>query len=501
MPATHLVTSAHSATGTASRATGRLYAAALILTLSWGLLAFGAVYPWAYTPLALAAAAVGALGFAIGRGRPWGEKNLALPLVLVAAVAAAQLVPLPVALLSQVSPNTLRFLESFDLSWAVGARPTHPISIAPERTWLGLSLFVAFALLLLGSARAFARIGVLTFARALIVIGVGVALFAIVQAALNVGKLAYEVKIYGFWQPINRATPFGPFVNRNHFAGWMLLVLPLALAYFCGLIERGTKGVPATWRHRLLWMGSPEGGRVVLLALAIAVMGLSLLASQSRSGLGSLTLAVVIAAGWLAIRRGGTKRLALPFIGLALGGLLLLAWAGAGVALSRFSTAGSELGTRVSAWHDALRVIGAFPLMGTGLNTYGSATLLYQTTSLSSHFQEAHNEYLQIAAEGGTLLVAAVALCVWRLIATTRRRFAAADEPSLSRWVRVGAATGLMAIGLQSLMEFSLQMPGNAALFAVVAGLAVHAGAAEPDRRPHRGAQAPPPHRPTSTRR
>ncbi len=484
------MTTTHSATGTGSRVAGRLYVAALVVTLAWGLLAFGAVYPWAYTPLALAAAAVGALGLVLDRHRPWSERSLAWCLAIVAVVAALQLLPLPVGLLSTISPNTVRFLEGFDLTWAFGTRAAHPLSIAPARTWLGLSLFAAFAVLLLGSARAFGRIGVLSLTRALIAIGVLVALFAIVQAALNSGKLAYEVKIYGFWQPIYRATPFGPFVNRNHFAGWMLMVLPIALAYLCGLIERGLRNVPATWRHRTLWIGSPEGGRAVLIALAVSVMALSLLGSQSRSGLGSLTLAVVMAGGWLAIRRGGLKRFALPFFGLALGGIILLAWAGAGVALGRFATAGSELGTRVSAWRDALRIISEFPLLGTGLNTYGSATLLYQTTSLSTHFQEAHNEYLQIAAEGGALLVAGFALCVWRLGSVTRGRFAAANEPTLARWARVGAVTGLIAIALQSLMEFSLQMPGNAALFAVVAAIAVHAGSPEPDRRRHRGTES-----------
>jgi O-antigen ligase len=169
-------------------------------------------------------------------------------------------------------------------------------------------------------------------------------------------------------------------------------------------------------------------------------------------------------------------------VALALGGLVLLAWAGAGVALSRFATAGSELGTRVSAWRDAMRVISAFPIFGTGLDTYGSATLLYQTTSLTSHFQEAHNEYLQLGAEGGVLLIAAFALCVWRLIASTAQRFASADDPPLAGWVRTGAVTALIAIALQSLMEFSLQMPGNAALFAVVAAIAIHTGGAESDR-------------------
>jgi len=38
----------------------------------------------------------------------------------------------------------------------------------------------------------------------------------------------------------------------------------------------------------------------------------------------------------------------------------------------------------------------------------------------------------------------------------------------------VGAVTGLVAIALQETVEFSLQMPGNAALFAVLAAIAMH---------------------------
>jgi hypothetical protein len=40
--------------------------------------------------------------------------------------------------------------------------------------------------------------------------------------------------------------------------------------------------------------------------------------------------------------------------------------------------------------------------------------------------------------------------------------------------VRVGAVTGLAAIALQETVEFSLQMPGNAVLFAVLCGIALH---------------------------
>ena len=232
-------------------------------------------------------------------------------------------------------------------------------------------------------------------------------------------------------------------------------------------------------------------------------MGLSLLASQSRSGLGSLTLAVVVAAGWIA-RSGAEASSALPCRSSGWPSEACCFWRGQVQALRSAVSRppAPSWGRACPPGTTRFASSGAFPLMGTGLNTYGSATLLYQTTSLSSHFQEAHNEYLQIAAEGGTLLVAAFALCVWRLIdhdapalCGSRRAVAVAMG---ARWRRRRASWRL---ALQSLMEFSLQMPGNAALFAVVAALAVHAGAAEPERRPHRGAKAPPPHRPTSTRR
>ena len=53
---------------------------------------------------------------------------------------------------------------------------------------------------------------------ALIVLGFVLALFGMIQ------KATFNDRIYWFWRPINVANnAFGPFVNRNHFAGWMLM--------------------------------------------------------------------------------------------------------------------------------------------------------------------------------------------------------------------------------------------------------------------------------------
>jgi O-antigen ligase len=87
---------------------------------------------------------------------------------------------------------------------------------------------------------------------------------------------------------------------------------------------------------------------------------------------------------------------------------------------------------------------------------------------------EAHNDYLQLAAEGGLLvLLPAVALAAV-FVREVRRRFREAGPGLTSYWLRGGAVAGLIAIALQETVEFSLQMPGNAVLCAVLCAIALH---------------------------
>ena len=112
-------------------------------------------------------------------------------------------------------------------------------------------------------------------------------------------------------------------------------------------------------------------------------------------------------------------------------------------------------------------------MTGTGLNTYQVANLFYQQHDKASFASSAHNDYLQLAAEAGVLLIVPISLCVFVFARDVRRRFRE-DGQSSSYWLRAGAVTGLVAIALQETVEFSLQMPGNAAFFAVVCAIALH---------------------------
>src|SRR6185503_18460439 len=117
-------------------------------------------------------------------------------------------------------------------------------------------------------------------------------------------------------------------------------------------------------------------------------------------------------------------------------------------------------------------IVHDFWLTGTGLNTYGVATPFYQTSMPEFHLREAHNDYLQLAAEGGLLLGIPIAGAILAFAVDVRRQFRASSGSSY--WIRLGAVMGLVAIAVQTTVEFSLQMPGNAVLFAVLCGIALH---------------------------
>lgn len=454
--------------------------------VTWGVLAFGAVYPWAYWPLLLACAGVGAVNLlrAGRKGDPRLSRPLAAGLFLFALAVGAQLLPLSRATIRALTPGTDALLRQYDLLYAAGAagedaeprsaapdhgrdlfsrQPVrHPVSIEPRATALGLAFVVGLGVFLLGNMTALSRRDIRVLTTGLVALGLLVALIAIVQNALTSGR------VYGFWRPMFGRNPFGPFVNRNHFAGWMLMALPLAIGYVCALVARGGRGIHPAWRNRILWLGSPEANGAILGGAAVIVMALSLVLSMSRSGIACFL------AGLTVLALGARRRRA-----ILTAYLLLVAFVAMGrVGIDAISSRAQQLGEtgfhmRLEAWQDAWRVARRFPVTGTGLNTYGTAMLFHQTVWPEYHYGAAHSDYLQLAAEGGVLLGAPVLLLLLLFVREVRLRFRERAEDDSDSWIRLGAATGLVAIALQEAVEFSLQMPGNAVLFTVLCAIAV----------------------------
>jgi O-antigen ligase len=132
-----------------------------------------------------------------------------------------------------------------------------------------------------------------------------------------------------------------------------------------------------------------------------------------------------------------------------------------------------DLFSRLDAWRDGWHLVRDFVCCGVGLNAYPTAMRFYQTRNLDVYVAQAHNDYLQLLAEGGLLVFIPALVAMALLVRAVRRNLAAARPESRGYWIRAGAAVGMIAIASQELVEFSLQIPANAFLFCTLAALAL----------------------------
>lgn len=439
-----------------------------ILTLiAWGAFAFGAVYFWAFVPLYAGCALLALACMRRTLSRSDGERPLVIAFGLLIVCIAVQLIPLPAHVLNAVSPETDELLTSYVVGYP-DSITRHPLSIAPRSTATALGAAIVLALLLVGLVRAIDRSDLPQIVRGVAILGAVLALAGIIQKALWNGK------IYGVWTPFEQGLPFGPFMNRNHFAGWTLMVMPLTIGYLIARVTQGMRHVRRDWRSRLVWFSSAEASETILIAFAVFMMALGLTMSLSRSGTLGLIGALVMSA-WFALRRrtASTSRRGILTTYFIFVLVVAIGWAGVDRLAARFGDHDSvTLGNRTIIWADTLSIARKFPLFGTGLNTYGVSTLFYQTVMPEKHLAQAHNDYLQLLAEGGILVGFPAAIAAFVLARAIRERFREVSRDSTDYWIRVGAVTGIGAIALQEIAEFSLQMPGNAVLFVILLAIA-----------------------------
>jgi O-antigen ligase len=446
-----------------------LFEISLLLLLSWGALAFGAEYPWAYSPLLVFSLVTGLLGLRTARGA-LPSRVLLLTLGLVFLGGVLQFLPARLIPLDLQSPPTVNFGRLYALVTMQPAPQgtSSAISIAPSRTLLGLAFLGTFTFLFAGCTRAISAFGPKRLINGIVILGAAVAFIGLIQASVQ------SETIYGFWRQPRVGAPFAPFMNKNHFTGWVAMVISLAIGSFAGDVDDAFRKVKPDWRNRLLWLSSQRASGIVLTFLALALMALSIVIATSRGGLIGLLLILTIVLMLMLRRQVGWRRIV--GVGCIVATLLLvLSWGGATRTIDRFSGAAETLGDRRQIWADTWRIIKDYPITGTGLNTYGIAMLHYQRQYLvGSAVTEAHNDYLQLAAEGGLVLCIPILLALSVFCRQVWLRFSEGLDDEATHWNRKGAVIGLCAIAVMSIFDFTLQMPGAAAMFIVLAAIAVH---------------------------
>jgi O-antigen ligase len=424
---------------------------ALLVLLGAGPLLAGAVHEPVFIPL-LAGSAVA--GVAAGLRARRAPARMALPgarlILALHGLVLLQLVPMPPAMLRVVSPGSFSYYNDHLL---VPLTAWKPISVSPPDTLRGLAFLAGFSLLYVAVLREMAE-GPWRRRLMLTVVGTGV---AITVVAFLQAVSPEPHKIYGLWQPRWDWAVFGPYVNRNHFAGYLVMAVPLAIGFALEAIAR----LRARWaRRRRGWLllGEREGNAVVRWSAVAMVVVAGLLASQSRGGVGAFALAALVLP--LVSRRRRPTALAVALL-VGLG----VAWVGVGGVLSAFEVRGVRA-SRLDLWRDMLPMVKHFPVFGVGWNAFATAYPWYQTVWKTDWIGQAHNDYLQALLDGGLL---GLLLVAGLLAVAFKGALARAPRSPLE----LGLFGALLGFALHAVVDFNGQIPANAATWISLAALAV----------------------------
>ncbi len=380
---------------------------------------------------------------------------------LLTALALLQLCPLPAGFLS-------RFAGRANYTGACFSA----LSFAPYDSRNGLLIlltcFVAFFLAYVVSQDR-SRKQRLIFA--LVALGVAEAFYGLAQYLMNVQKIFWFTKKYD----LEEAT--GTYINRNHFAGFLEMVLPFAvcLAMYEGekLLARRKHGSGHA-KKLTAKLTSDVKTQAVILWLAVAVVLMAAIVfSRSRMGLLAASASLLVVFGLKMLQRKALPAvLGVAFVALS---LCLAGWIGLRPALSRFETLGQEFSgdqSRLSMWPGTLKLIAEHPLVGTGLGTFPVVYTEVQTTFLTQFVNHAHNDYLEITSDLGIPAALLLFASIFFVLLHAVRAFLH-GEGKYGPAISLACVGSIVAILLHSLTDFNLHIPANALLFAVILGLAL----------------------------
>lgn len=294
----------------------------------------------------------------------------------------------------------------------------------------------------------------------LVVYGLVLAVFALIQ------HLTWDGRFYWF-RPTKQYSVFGPFVNRNHYAGYMAMLIPVPVAL---ILNRGVR--------KEAWL---------LFGFAAAVMGLTVVVSLSRGGMVSVFAGLIFVAmmsGRTALAGSRARNRNLPgsssrsrvkarigaVAAIALAITAGVVWIGAEDVINRAAQSIDAQAPRQMSflgrswvWRDTLAMFASNPLLGVGLGAYETVYPIYAHSNGYMVVQYAHNDYLQVLSDAG--IVGGIA-AVWFLVLLFRAiaRGTRSPDPLMSG-LALGCGGGIFSILVHSLFDFNLQIPSNCLLF------------------------------------
>ena len=454
---------------------GRVLLLATLFLSPW---MFGSVDPWAQRYIAIA--------IGIGLGIWWFETALRrtrsqvlpyvfFPVAIGILIAMFQLWELPASLASMLLGRQTELYEQ--LGEGLKLSPTISMSHEGTRRFIGL-LSLGISALLLGCRYFRTRFEVTLLLTVMTVNGALLTFFGLIQAMTCPPNM-----IYWSVELVNYGAKFGPYVNRNNAAGYLLICLACSIGLMAMLVgkkvERGPRLIVGKempfWRqlmfHLMLFI-SELNARKIASIIATVLIGVGVISTISRGGVVALLvgLFVTLLMYGMARRPSFSGFIFIPMLLLV---VLLASWVGfADQLLERLENTdleGADSG-RLIHWQETWPAVSDMGVLGSGIGSYDSVHRLYRVTPEYGIFQYGESQFYQTLVELGWLGLG-ILLLSWAMIAYYSLFSLWRGNSPVTIGVGVTGvflfSSGMVAASL----DFGLYQSANTIALAVVSGM------------------------------
>ncbi len=365
------------------------------------------------------------------------ERYMFIALFGLFAYIFIQMLPLPSIILKYIAPKSFE-LYSF---YSVDKNPGMHISLYAYKTQIEFLRMLTYSLFFI--LLAFSIKDMHTLERLLKVLsyfGFGLAIFAIIQ------KATWNGGIYWFRELTQGGTPFGPFVNRNHYAGFIGMLIPLTL------------GLAFTRKKR---------ERKILFGFFALIMAVSLFLSLSRGGIISFFAGITVFGLFLSWDKFRAKKswTLTAFIFVL---FLYLLYLGINPVIDRFYETDITREARIAVWSETVNAFKDFYLTGSGLGTFINVFLFYSPEAIRSIYDHAHNDYLEFILEAGIIGTVLLLLFLFFFV----RSIVGGSWAGRTGIFKISMLSSITTIAIHSIFDFNLHIPSNALMLSAVFGMA-----------------------------
>jgi len=395
-----------------------------------------------------------------------------LPLLLILfsllmVLSLIQMLPLPQGLLNLISPSSLSTYKKFG-DFASGS--FHPISLNPYGTRQELFKWLAYGAVFFVVVNHFqTRAQVLPLVKTILIMACFLVVFALIQKITWNGRIFW---IYPIDETLRSGSGiWGTYINRNHFAGYLEMAIPLGLGLLLYNAPDLKTGHDAPLTKR---MGRFLAGDTLvpftLLFLLVLVMAACLIMTLSRGGILGFAASTLFFA-WLTRERRSLRKKAplLALLAAVIFAVVVLAsW---DILEQRFEELQKERQiSRLTVWKDSLGLIRDYPVVGSGLGSFEKLYMGYQTKMPELFFDHAHNDYLELLTDTG-LIGALLAMGMTLVFFLSLYRRWRKKHGLFSKCLGAGGLCACMAMAVHSFTDFNLHISANALLFTIICAI------------------------------